>query len=90
MAILEDPDSTARGMGPLPMNWGKLKDKRATAALVRHLEDSDFRVVFTAAAALGEIGDPDAIPPLFKTMKDSEDNSVRIAGCWLAGAAGTR
>ncbi len=76
MAILEDPDSTARGCAADEL--GKLKDKRATAALVRHLEDSDFRVVFTAAAALGEIGDPDAIPPLFKTMKDSEDNSVRI------------
>lgn len=43
---------------------GHISDKRATDSLIKSLEDVSVEVRFWAAFALGEIGDPKAIPEL--------------------------
>ena len=53
---------------------GKLKDKRATDALVGHLSDKYDDAASSAAQALGEIGDRKAIPALLKTIRSAPVN----------------
>ena len=48
----------------------------AVAHLILALNDSDRSIRKVAAAALGEIGDPQAIDPLITALNDS-DNDVR-------------
>ena len=63
---------------------GRLKDKRATDALILHLGNSDRDVRSSAAKALCEIGDPKAIPALLKALKDQNilpvDDPDSLAG----------
>ena len=63
---------------------GKLKDPRATDALVRPLGDrfgsTRFHGAEEAADALGQICDPKSIPALLKAIKDKlAENGVRIS-----------
>jgi HEAT repeat protein len=56
---------------------GHLKDRRAVEPLVANLE-RDSRAI-PAAAALGEIGDPQALPYLEEALRRSKDEGVRRA-----------
>jgi HEAT repeat protein len=59
---------------------GKLKDKRATDALIGQLNSFNNDVQERVAKALGEIGDPKAISALLKTLNDQDNNeSVRVS-----------
>lgn len=61
------------------LELGKLKDRRADAALISALETHDDHYVrLGAAAALGEIGAVTAILPLIDAL-DAEDTLVRTA-----------
>ncbi len=62
---------------------GKLRDKRATEALIAHLSESDDYVVMYSAKALGEIGDQKAIPALLRAIKGTHGESrtcISVAG----------
>ncbi len=80
MMLLEDPLWIVRANAADEL--GKLKDKRAIDSLIRHLTDNDplddHHVEIGAAIALGEIGDPKAIPALKKLLNDP-DSEVRNA-----------
>lgn len=57
---------------------GQLKDKRASAFILKILQDSESHLKAMAVWALGEVGDIKAIEPLSQLLKD-EDNNVREA-----------
>ena len=76
--MLEDPDEDV--CWNAARDLGKLKDMRATAALVRHLNDQRGNVAYWSATALGEIGDRKTIPSLLKMLKEGHlVNRVRIS-----------
>jgi HEAT repeat protein/DNA-binding beta-propeller fold protein YncE len=47
---------------------GKAREKQAVPALIARLQGNDFSQVSLAAQALGEIGDPQAVEPLIRTL----------------------
>lgn len=49
---------------------GRIKDPRATEALIGALEDQERYVRWHAVEGLGEIGDPNAVEPLLNLLKD--------------------
>lgn len=59
---------------------GKLKDRRAAAAMVSALDDPDWRIRMNAAMALGPLGGPAAVASLRKTLEDE----VRVVREWSA------
>ena len=52
---------------------GKLKDKKAAAALREALKDPNMGVRSNAAFALGELGSKEAVPQLLALLNDPED-----------------
>ena len=79
--ILEDPDGLFHSYAAREL--GFLKDKRATEVVIRHFNDRKPIYTETATAfpeALGDIGDPKAIPFLLKKLKDSKvEKEVRTS-----------
>ena len=71
---------------------GRLRSPAATGTLVAALAHPDAAVRRTAAAALGEIGDPDAAPALGALTDDDDLPAARAAAAALArcGARGQR
>jgi len=67
-------------------------DKQAVELVARGLKDKDLVVRQTAAATLGEMKSPDAIPYLKAALEDSPEVSFTAAkSLWQLGAAdGTR
>jgi HEAT repeat protein len=59
----------------------------ALHALVQMLSDKDWQVRREAAWALGEIGDPKAVPFLIRSLRD-KDKYVRRAAAWALGKIG--
>lgn len=57
---------------------GRSKKPNALDYLVRIMGDEFFVVRRQAAKALGELGNPAAIPPLLKTQKDDPSEEVRM------------
>jgi HEAT repeat protein len=49
---------------------GRIRDRRATGALISCLKDTDERVRIGAAEVLGKLGDPRAIEPLGGLAQD--------------------
>jgi HEAT repeat protein len=74
--LLEDSDQGVRDSAAQAL--GTLKDKRAIDFLIHRLGNQQDG--WDAARALGDIGDPKAIPALRKAMKDEHvENDVHIA-----------
>jgi len=69
---------------------GRSRDRRATAALVETLRDysGDHAVQELAAQALGEIGDPDAIPALLEAVEKGDESTHAAARQALARIPG--
>lgn len=61
---------------------GEVHDQSATPLLIRLLKHDSARLRFFAAEALGRIGDPDAVNPLFEMLQRNADSDlyVRHAG----------
>ena len=74
---IEDPDSSVSANAANEL--GKLKDKRATDALVRHLGDREVHLVYWSASALGQLGDRKAIPALLKLLHSPNRDIRQIA-----------
>ena len=77
--LLEDSQGDVRSSAAEEL--GKLKDQRATGALIRHL--SDYYATYESVKALGEIGDREAIPSLLKMLREKgigETFQITIAG----------
>jgi HEAT repeat protein len=55
---------------------GRLKDKRATDVLIRHLSDGDKDDRACVAHALVEIGDPRAVSALLKALRDQKTKPI--------------
>ncbi len=68
--LLEDPQEAVRYAAIEAL--GRLKDKRATEPLIRQLNGGDAYASLVAARALGEIGDPTAIPALLKAFGNKD------------------
>ncbi|MFC1902490.1 HEAT repeat domain-containing protein [Chloroflexota bacterium] len=70
----------------------KIRDKRATDALIRCLQDPDPAIGHSvrqyAAFALGQIGDPKATMPLIYTLGTEKDWSARIEMIKALGSIG--
>ena len=67
---------------------GVLGTPHAVGPLMRALqEDKEDEVRCAAAAALGEIGDPRAVPALITALED-EDSGVRRTAAWTLGLMG--
>ena len=77
IALLDDRDAKVRRTAAEGL--GKLRNRNATDALIRHLEKDEAPDVRVAAAtALGNTGDPAAISPLLNLLK-ADDIYVRQA-----------
>ena len=76
LAALDSPDRTVseHAAGAL----GAMRSAKAVTALEKALERSDFRR-YVAAWALGEIGDPGAIPALVGALGDGEGETRKYA-----------
>jgi len=59
---------------------GKLRDPRAEVALLKGLQDTDWKVRMNAAMALGPLGGPEAAVALTKTL----DDEVHVVREWSA------
>ena len=68
--LIDESDGIVRDNAAVEL--GKSKDKRATDVLIRHLTLRDEYAAVSAARALGEIGDPKAIPALLRTLQDEQ------------------
>ena len=71
---------------PLVQALGKLRDRRATAPLVTHLAAVMDRA--DTVVALGEIGDPSAVPALIERLTVDEYVTVRAAAAEALGKIG--
>lgn len=69
---------------------GELKDKTAIPILLNLLEDSIPLVRFEAGVALGKIGDPGAIEPLFNAVKREPYEEIAIAFTKVFGNFGLK
>lgn len=69
---------------------GVLKDKTAVPILLNLLEDSLPLVRFEAGVALGKIGDPGAIEPLFTAVKREPYEDIAIAFIRALGNFGAK
>ncbi|HHB92849.1 MAG TPA: HEAT repeat domain-containing protein [Thioploca sp.] len=58
---------------------GKLKDKQAVPILIQCLRDEDVDVVIDSIIALGNIGDPTAIPSLLESLNNDPDGEVKTS-----------
>ncbi|NPV14554.1 HEAT repeat domain-containing protein [candidate division WOR-3 bacterium] len=70
-----DPELRARAAKRL----GELKDKPSVPLLLNLLEDSMPVVRFEAGLALGNIGDPQAIEPLFDAIQKEPQEDIAMA-----------
>jgi len=61
------------------------RDRCAVGGLTAALRDSDSRVQRAAALALGDIGDPSAVPALTDLLKASGDLEIRRAAATAIG-----
>ncbi len=77
---LGDPDAELRAQAAKVA--GELRMRRATPELITRLADSNLRVRFHAALALGKIGDKSALDPLVTLLAENrnEDAFIRHAG----------
>jgi len=64
---------------------GRIRDKKATPALIEALNDEDFGVRMNACDALGNIGDEKATPKLIELFKDKH-NQVKISAILALGS----
>ena len=67
---------------------GKLKDKRASDALIKALSDQNAGVRNNAAFALGEIGAIDSVPHLISILKKDQEEWVRKSAAKALGILG--
>jgi HEAT repeat protein len=85
ISLLDDPqfsETDYRWEVACPL--GKVKDRRVTDALIRHLGDKDEGAACGSAVGLGVSGDPRGISALLKTFRDKGvKNTVRFC---VAGA----
>ncbi len=63
---------------------GMLRDKKAVAAILPYLENSDAKIRLVSVIALGNIGDLHSVEPLKKALFDSEPNVQWDAAIALA------
>lgn len=71
---------------------GMIKDARLVEPIVIHfLNDlkEDIQVRYSAAMALGQIGDQSAVKPLIETMKNDHDGSIRSSAAKALGEIGS-
>ena len=61
--------------------------EQAVGSLIQALENEDWVVRFSAADALGKIGDARAVEPLSRALKD-ENSIVRTNAAWALGGLG--
>jgi len=64
---------------------GRIRDKKATSALIQALNDEDFGVRMNACDALGNIGDERATPKLIELLKDKH-SQVKISAISALGS----
>ena len=76
LELLSDEDPINRWKGAVSL--GRLRDSRATEALVHALNDDDERVRLKTIWALGAIGDPRAIAPLKNLYRHESDDTREI------------
>ncbi len=67
---------------------GGMEARSAVAALTALLSDPDARVRRWAAAALGEIADPQTVGPLAKVLSKDADPGVRLEAAFRLGKFG--
>lgn len=84
--LAPDPELRARAAKRL----GELKDKTVVPLLLNLLKDSLPLVRFEAGLALGKIGDPGAIEPLFDAVKREPYEEIAIAFTRVLGNFGTK
>jgi len=80
-----DPDEEVRAEAIEVLG---LLGEPASAAVVAALADASMRVVEAATTALGEIGDPTAVPWLIEASVDHENALVREAAIAALGSIG--
>ncbi len=85
VARLSDDDGSVRAAAAEVLGEAS---HEAFAALMSATPDSDSRVVEAVATALGEVGDPRALPWLIATSRDHEERIVREAAVAALGAIG--
>ena len=67
---------------------GTLGNPEAVPALIEALGDPDPRVRDEAVCALGNIGDRRAVPALINTLRNDDDDAVRVAAAYILGELG--
>jgi len=80
LASMENDDPDIRADAACDIGESGTKDKRAIAALIRHLKDDNSQVRAFSARALGGIGGKAALKPLINSLSE-------VDSCWNSNAA---
>lgn len=74
ISLLRDPNKFARERAAQAIGW--IEDESAVTTLIWTLKDTEPSVVYSAAWALGRIGNPEALPAL-KSLVNTRNNDIR-------------
>jgi quinoprotein glucose dehydrogenase len=87
LPLLADNDAEVRAQTAKILGDAKLGV--ATDDLINTLRDSDLRVRFFAAEALGKLGDKKAVAPLLAMLRENADNDPFLRHAGVMGLVGT-
>lgn len=87
LPLLADKDAEVRAQTAKVLGEGHFKG--AFAGLTNLLADSDLRVRFFAAIALGKLGNPDAVKPLCVMLRENSDKDVFLRHAGVMGLLGS-